>query len=102
MNSISFDPQLLETGLESVGYNLNRKTTRLRFFEFGKTYLLKGVGKYTETNHLCLYLTGRLQEDSWKEKGNGMDIYYVKGLCEKVFRVLGLDSLEWGMMGSSS
>ncbi|HXB93515.1 MAG TPA: phenylalanine--tRNA ligase subunit beta [Puia sp.] len=91
-------PSLLETGLESVGYNLNRKTTRLRFFEFGKTYLSQEVGKYTETNHLCLYLTGPLQEHSWKGKSTGMDVYYVKGLCEKVFRVLGLDTPEWKVM----
>ena len=31
-------PSLLETGLESISWNLNRKNNDLRFFEFGKTY----------------------------------------------------------------
>lgn len=88
-------PSLLETGLESVGYNLNRKITSLRFFEFGKTYHTSGVGKYDEVNHLCLYLTGPLQEDSWKGKGRTVDIYYVKGLCESLFRLLGLSLPDW-------
>jgi phenylalanyl-tRNA synthetase beta chain len=88
-------PSLLETGLESVGYNLNRKNGNLRFFEFGKTYHTRGVGKYVESNRLCLYLTGVLREDSWKGKGGVMDIYFVKGLCERVFPLLGLAVPGW-------
>ncbi|HLZ88065.1 MAG TPA: phenylalanine--tRNA ligase subunit beta, partial [Puia sp.] len=88
-------PSLLETGLESVGYNLNRKSGQLRFFEFGKTYSTTGVGNYEETNHLCLYLTGQLQEDSWKGKGKEVDFYYVKGLCERIFPILGLKKPDW-------
>jgi len=89
-------PSLLETGLESVSYNLNRKVAALRFFEFGKTYHTSGVGKYQEINHLCLYLTGALLEDSWKGKGKTVDIYYVKGLCERLFQLLGLEIPGWG------
>jgi phenylalanyl-tRNA synthetase beta chain len=88
-------PSLLETGLESVGYNLNRKNGNLRFFEFGKTYHTRGVGKYIESNRLCLYMTGALLEDSWKGKGREMDIYFVKGLCERVFPLLGLAVPDW-------
>jgi phenylalanyl-tRNA synthetase beta chain len=89
-------PSLLETGLESIAYNLNRKSSRLRFFEFGKTYHTSGVGKYTETNHLCLYLTGQLQEDAWKGKGASVDFYYLKGLCENLFQLVGLMAPDWG------
>lgn len=88
-------PSLLETGLESVAYNLNRKAGALRFFEFGKVYHTEGVGKYTETNHLALYVTGALQEDSWKGKGGTADIYYVKGVCERLFQLLRLPTPQW-------
>ena len=88
-------PSLLETGLESVGYNLNRKNGNLRFFEFGKTYHTSGVGKYVESNRLCLYLTGALQEASWKGKGAAMDLYFVKGLCERIFPLLRLEAPAW-------
>ncbi len=37
-------PSMLETGLESVAYNLNRKNSDIRFFEFGKTYHSYGIG----------------------------------------------------------
>jgi phenylalanyl-tRNA synthetase beta chain len=88
-------PSLLETGLESVGYNLNRKSGPLRFFEFGKTYHTTGVGDYKETDHLGLYLTGALYEDTWKGKGKDIDFYFVKGLCERIFPLLGLKTPDW-------
>jgi phenylalanyl-tRNA synthetase beta chain len=88
-------PSLLETGLESVGYNLNRKSGNLRFFEFGKTYHTQGVGKYTESNRLCFYVTGAAVEDSWKGKGRATDVYFVKGLCERLFPLLGLAVPAW-------
>ena len=100
INSLSAElnilrPSLLETGLESIAYNLNRKSGMLRFFEFGKSDSTCGVGKYTETNHLCLYLTGPLSEDSWKGKGKPVDFYYIKGLCIRVFQLLGLTAPDW-------
>jgi len=88
-------PSLLETGLESIGFNLNRKNGQLRFFEFGKTYHTGKVGEYREINHLCLYLTGMLVEGSWKGKGKEIDFYYVKGLCESIFPMLGLQVPRW-------
>jgi phenylalanyl-tRNA synthetase beta chain len=88
-------PSMLETGLESIAYNLNRKSSRLRFFEFGKTYSSRGVGDYPEMNHLCLYLTGDLTEDSWKGKGKPADFYYLKGLCERLFEIVGLGFGRW-------
>jgi phenylalanyl-tRNA synthetase beta chain len=71
INSLSAElnimrPSLLETGLESIAYNLNRKNNQLQFFEFGKSYATSEVGNYTETTHLCLYVTGPLRDDSWK------------------------------------
>ncbi len=88
-------PSLLETGLESVGYNLNRRVGDLRFFEFGKTYHTRAVGKYIESNRLCLYLTGAILEASWKGKGGALDIYFVKGVCERIFPLLGLAVPVW-------
>jgi phenylalanyl-tRNA synthetase beta chain len=88
-------PSMLETGLESVSWNLNRKSGRLRFFEFGKTYSSGGVGDYQEVNHLCLYLTGEVMADTWKGKGRPVDIYYLKGLCERLYEVVGLQFPGW-------
>jgi phenylalanyl-tRNA synthetase beta chain len=93
-------PSMLETGLESIAWNLNRKSDRLRFFEFGKTYSTGGVGDYSETNHLCLYLTGELTEDTWKGKGKHADIYFLKGLCERLCEVMGIQFPGWNEFSS--
>src|SRR5882757_295200 len=68
-------PSLLETGLESVAHNLNRKNNNLRFFEFGKSYHTSGVGQYTEEPRLALFVTGQLRDDGWKSKGPQSDFY---------------------------
>ena len=86
---------MLETGLESVAYNLNRKNNDLKFFEFGKTYHAEGVGKYVETDHLCFFVTGNRTEASWKEKAIPADIYYLKGIVEAVLSVCGVKELAW-------
>ncbi len=95
INNLSADlnimrPSMLETGLESISWNLNRKNTNLRFFEFGKTYNSNQPGQYIETNHCCLYLTGEKQTESWKGKPVGVDFYYLKGLCAAVCSVVGI------------
>lgn len=100
INNLSADhnvmrPSMLETGLESVAYNLNRKNNSLRFFEFGKTYSTQGPGKYNETDHLCLYITGNSSEDSWKGKGIIADLYYIKGVIARLLQLLGLKNLTW-------
>jgi phenylalanyl-tRNA synthetase beta chain len=88
-------PSLLETGLESIAWNQNRKNNSLSFFEFGKSYRTTAVGEYEERNHLCLYVTGKLHADSWKGKGEESDFYYLKGLCERVLAILGTGSPVW-------
>lgn len=94
LNSLSAElnmmrPSMLETGLQSVAHNLNRKNTDLRFFEFGKTYSTEGPGRYEEHRHLCLYITGQTGADSWKSKSVHSDLYYLKGAVQRIFNLLG-------------
>jgi phenylalanyl-tRNA synthetase beta chain len=81
---------MLPTALEVIAFNLNRKNSNLKFFEFGKTYSTEGAGKYSEQNHLCLYITGSTKENHWKGKAKDADIYYVKGVVETIVQVAGL------------
>jgi len=95
LNNLSSDlnimrPSMLETGLESVAYNLNRKNNNLKFFEFGKTYKSAGLGKYEEKEHLCLYFTGDSTDQSWKNKSQQADFFLLKGVVETVLKLLGL------------
>ena len=96
INNLSADlnimrPSMLETGLESISWNLNRKNTDLRFFEFGKTYQTESAGKYTEINHCSLYITGKNQVESWKKGSAETDFYYMKGICTSLCRLAGIE-----------
>lgn len=85
-------PSMLHTALEVIAFNINRKNNHLKFFEFGKTYSTTGAGQYNETNHLCLYLTGGLNENHWKEKEKPSDIYYIKGVANAVLSNFGFNA----------
>jgi phenylalanyl-tRNA synthetase beta chain len=95
LNNLSADhnimrPSMLQTGLEAIAHNLNRKNNDLRFFEFGKTYSTSGPGKYSEHEHVCLYITGQVQEDAWKGKGTAADIFYLKGIVARILQLTGI------------
>ena len=85
-------PAMMETGLTSIAYNLNRKNNDLKFFEFGKTYAVNEAGKYIEDNHLTIYITGNKTADGWKGKAEKADFYFIKAIFEKIMSVLGLKS----------
>src|SRR5688572_16088089 len=100
LNNLSSDlnimrPSMLETGLESVAYNLNRKNNNLKFFEFGKTYKTAGSGKYEEKEHLCLYITGDTTEQGWKNKSQQADFFLMKGVVETILKLLGLTPVSF-------
>ncbi|MEO6454820.1 MAG: phenylalanine--tRNA ligase subunit beta [Ginsengibacter sp.] len=100
LNSLSSDldimrPSLMETGLESIIYNLNRKNNDLLFYEFGNTYLTAGEGNYIENEHLCLYASGNKTEFGWKEKPVKGDFYFLKGICQNIFNICGLNNVEY-------
>ncbi|RYZ87267.1 MAG: phenylalanine--tRNA ligase subunit beta [Proteobacteria bacterium] len=105
LNNLSADhnmlrPSMLETGLEAMAYNINRKNADLRFFEFGKTYLKLAPGKYEETKKLCLYVTGNLGADSWKGKSGGSDVYYIKGVVARILQLIGVEKGDWESLES--
>jgi phenylalanyl-tRNA synthetase beta chain len=87
---------LFETALEVVAHNLNHRNTSLRLFEFGKAYSTSGPGKYSETEKLCVVISGNNSEDSWKQKAVGADFYTLKGTVDTVLKMLGIipDSTE--------
>ncbi|MFT4094031.1 MAG: phenylalanine--tRNA ligase subunit beta [Niabella sp.] len=87
--------QMLETGLEIIAHNLNRKNDNLRLFEYGKTYALNGKGGFDEPGHICLYLTGKNHADAWKEKGRPNDFYTLKGAIEKLLLLAGVSNISF-------
>jgi phenylalanyl-tRNA synthetase beta chain len=88
-------PSMLPTGLEIIAYNLNRKNYDLLLFEFGKIYSTQETGKYSETETLSLYLTGKKKDSNWKTTAEKIDIFFVKGICNTLLAILGLKELNF-------
>ncbi len=87
-NSLSADldvlrPSLLESGLEVVAYNLNRKAAGMQLFELGKIYApAGGPGRYLEMPVLGIWATGAHGTSSWKGAAPESDFYRLKGVVE--------------------
>lgn len=95
INSLSAELNILrnslfETALEVVARNLNRKNTSLRLFEFGKAYSKTAPGKYTESEKLCLVITGNKNDDNWQQKQTPANFYYLKGVVSRIFQLNGV------------
>ncbi|MCF3107432.1 phenylalanine--tRNA ligase subunit beta [Niabella sp. CC-SYL272] len=88
-------PDMLETGLEILVRNLNRKNENLRLFEFGKTYSINKKGKFEEPDHLCIYLTGNQQNAGWKQPAIKYDFFALKGTVEKALALCGLTGFQY-------
>ncbi|MBL4905662.1 MAG: phenylalanine--tRNA ligase subunit beta, partial [Flavobacteriaceae bacterium] len=98
LNSLSNDlkvmrQSLLFSGLESVAYNINRKSNALKFYEFGKTYH-KYDDNYQEDKHLSLFVTGNRATDSWKINKRTSDFFYLKGIVKAMLSRLGIDEIK--------
>jgi phenylalanyl-tRNA synthetase beta chain len=98
LNPLSHDlavmrQSLLFSGLESVSYNINRKNTSLRLFEFGKTYH-KYEEKYQEQKHLALFVSGTRNKETWSLENRNSDFFYVKGIVLSVLKRLGAANLK--------
>ncbi|NBC58686.1 MAG: phenylalanine--tRNA ligase subunit beta [Bacteroidetes bacterium] len=80
---------LLFSGLENIGFNLNRKNENLKFFEFGNSYH-KYEKEIIEQKHLALFVVGNKTEENWLNPSKQVGFFYLKGIIESVLTKLGL------------
>jgi phenylalanyl-tRNA synthetase beta chain len=81
---------LLFSGLEAVSYNINRKNSDLKLFEYGKTYH-KYLSGFEEQKHLTLFQTGNRNRESWTNAQKPSNFFLFKGYVEAVLARLGID-----------
>lgn len=86
-------PSMLESGLEVIQYNCNRKNQNLSFFEFGRTYTQQGVGAYTEVPQLAIWITGNMQAAQWNRSVQPADIFYLKGMVQNLLDYCGISKV---------
>jgi phenylalanyl-tRNA synthetase beta chain len=106
LNNLSADldvmrPSMLETGLEAVAYNINRRNQQISFFEMGKVYAVNAAGKYEEGEQLAIYLSGKQHEDGWRQKGITQDFFVAKGIAEAILTIIGVNEIEYHTKGQT-
>jgi phenylalanyl-tRNA synthetase beta chain len=106
LNSLSAEldilrPEMLESGLEVIQYNYNRKNQDLLLFEFGKTYT-QAADKYIEQQQLALWITGNVQQGQWNHKAAKADIFYVKGVIQSLVKQSGITNVALSYEENSS
>ncbi|WP_396174932.1 phenylalanine--tRNA ligase subunit beta [Flavobacterium sp.] len=84
---------LLFSGLEAVSYNINRRNSDLKLFEFGKTYHKLPSG-YVEPKHLTLFASGNRSEESWRNDQKPSDFFLFKGYVTSVLERLGILKIQ--------
>ncbi len=93
-------PSMLETGLEIIAYNLNRKNSHLSLFELGKVYGKSSKGSYYEAEQLAIYVSGKPFEDGWRTKGVVQDFFVAKGMVQAIFELLGIENYTFKTNGA--
>jgi len=105
LNALSSDlsvmrQSMLFSGLESISYNINRKSTDQKLFEFGKTYHKEDT--YIENKHLSIFLTGAKTKDNWSFKTQSTNFFELKSYLEAIFQKLGLNTVIYHSAESDS
>lgn len=77
-------PSMLESGLEVVAYNCNRKNTDLALYEFGNIYRIGSDGKYIQQRRLAIWITGNVRQIHWKEGPATSSAYHLKGILNNL------------------
>lgn len=84
---------LLFSGLEAISYNINRRNSDLKLFEFGKTYH-KFLNGYEEHKHLSLLISGNRNKESWTNPQKATDFFLLKGYVNGILNRLGIDKIS--------
>ncbi|WP_353084433.1 phenylalanine--tRNA ligase subunit beta [Flavobacterium sp.] len=84
---------MLFSGLEAISYNINRKSSDLKLFEFGKSYR-NLVNGYSEKKHLTLFTTGNRTAETWTNAQKPSDFFLFKGYVCTILSRLGIDSIQ--------
>lgn len=104
MNPLSADlnvmrQTLLFGGLESIAYNVHRKNSNIRFYEFGNCYDFTAehkkegeiLSQFSEDYRLGIWLGGNRVENNWAHPDEKTSIYELKAYVENIFIRLGVD-----------
>ena len=84
---------MLFNALEALKYNINRKNTNVKLFEFGKTYHNFKEGRQ-EPKHLSVIVSGLKNHENWTHNPETSNFFYFKGIINTLLERLGITNLE--------
>ncbi len=83
---------MLPALLENTAYNLNRKNSDIKLFEFGKVYE-KLTESYNEKYRLAILISGNKTTENWAEPTKKTNFYTLKGILSQLFDRLGIRNI---------
>ena len=97
-NSISNDISIMRTNLldgflKAISYNINRKSVKNNFYEFGSVYGYK-FNSYTESKRLGIAINGDVVEKSWSNKSFPAQIFYLKNVVVNILELFKISYSE--------
>ena len=97
-NSISNDISIMRTNLldgflKAISYNINRKSVKNNFYEFGSVYGYK-LNSYTESKRLGIAINGDIVEKSWSNKSFPAQIFYLKNVVLNILELFKISYSE--------
>lgn len=79
--------------LEAMEYNQKRKSSDLKFFEYGKTYHLIEEG-YSERQRLSLGIVGNKSAEQWNSTKGAVSFYNLKAAVDMIVGRLKIEGLQ--------
>ena len=80
---------LLFNGMEAIIYNINRRNSDLKLYEFGKTYFKYESG-FEENRMLSLFVTGNETSENWDKPQQKVDLFSIKKEVMNTLKRLGI------------
>ena len=80
---------MLFNALEALIYNVNRKNSNVKLFEFGKTYHNFKEGRQ-EPKHLSIIVSGLKNNENWTQNSQKSNFFYFKGIVSALLERLGI------------
>ena len=92
---------LIFGGLEAISRNTNFRNADLRLYEFVNVYKYDGsktyenpVKSYSESEHICIWITGNKEISNWTSKEEPTLFFTLKANFENILIRLGLDTTK--------
>lgn len=97
LNPLSSDLALMRQSmmpglLENIAYNLNRKNSNIKLFEFGKIYNKDKKG-FDEKYRMAIILSGNKSSDNWTNPAVKTNFYTLKGIVMEIMKRIGITNL---------